>query len=81
MDLREQYKKEKDYDCYAYRQDYAGAKMYQDGYSDEYVEWLESKVNVTLGSVSKCQHTWKPLSNVGEVMLICTKCKRPKGYC
>ena len=28
-----------------------------------------------------CQHKWKPLSNSGEVMLICTKCDKAKGYC
>jgi hypothetical protein len=45
MDLRKEFEKEKGYDCYAYRQDYAGAHQYQDGFSDDYVEWLESKVN------------------------------------
>ena len=44
MNLREQFKKEMDYDCYAYRQDYAGAHQYQDGFNDEYVEQLEDKI-------------------------------------
>ena len=53
MDLRKQFEEEKGHDCYAYRQDYAGSHQYQDGFSDDYVEWLESKVNnVVLDDVS-----------------------------
>jgi hypothetical protein len=44
MDLRKEYKEETKYDCVAYTQDYAGARPYQDGFTDEYVEWLENKV-------------------------------------
>jgi hypothetical protein len=55
MNLREEFEKEKGYDCYAYSQDYAGAEQYKDGFNDEYVEWLESKVNnVALYDVSVC---------------------------
>ena len=45
MDLRKEFEKEKGHDCYAYLQKYAGANKEQDGFNDEYVEWLESKVN------------------------------------
>ena len=45
MDLQKEFEKEKGYDCFVYRQDYAGAHQYKDGFSDDYVEWLESKVN------------------------------------
>lgn len=50
MDLRERFKKEKGYDCYAYRQDYAGSNEYKDGFNDDYVKWLEEQVknNVAL---------------------------------
>ena len=53
MDLRKEFEKERGHDCYAYLQKYAGANKEQDGFNDEYVEWLESKVNsVVLGDVS-----------------------------
>lgn len=55
MDLRKEFEKEKGHDCYAYLQKYAGANKEQDGFNDEYVEWLESKVNnVVLDDVIKC---------------------------
>jgi len=54
MDLRKEFEKEKGHDCYAYLQKYAGANKEQDGFNDEYVEWLESKVNnIVLDDVSK----------------------------
>ena len=54
MELREKYEKENGHNVYAYRQDYAGARPYQDGFNDEYVEWLESKVkNLSLCAVSQ----------------------------
>lgn len=54
MELREEYEKENGHNVYAYRQDYAGARPYQDGFNDEYVEWLESKVkNLSLCAVSQ----------------------------
>jgi predicted aminopeptidase len=54
MDLRKEFEKETGCDCYAYTQEYAGAKTYRDGFNDNYVEWLESKVNNgVLSDVSK----------------------------
>ena len=44
MDLREEFKKENGYGVMAVRQDYAGQRPYEDGFCDEYVEWLEAKV-------------------------------------
>ena len=56
MDLQKEFEKEKGYDCFVYRQDYAGAHQYKDGFSDDYVEWLESKVNnVVLDDVICCE--------------------------
>ena len=56
MDLQKEFEKEKGYDCFVYRQDYAGAHQYKDGFSDDYVEWLESQVNnVVSDDVIKCQ--------------------------
>ena len=31
--------------------------------------------------VSNCRHNFKPLTTVGEVYLVCTKCNGHKGYC
>ena len=54
MELREKFEKENGHNVYAYRQDYAGARPYQDGFNDEYVEWLENKVqNLSLCAVSQ----------------------------
>lgn len=54
MDLREKFKKEKGYGVMAVRQDYAGQRPYEDGFCDEYVEWLESKVkNLSISIVSQ----------------------------
>lgn len=54
MELREKYEKENGHNVYVYRQDYPGARPYQDGFNDEYVEWLESKVkNLSLCAVSQ----------------------------
>lgn len=54
MDLREEFKKEKGYGVMAVRQDYAGQRPYEDGFCDEYVEWLEAKVKkLSLHNVSQ----------------------------
>lgn len=55
MEQREIFKEEHGFDCYAYRQDYAGAHQYQDGFNDEYVEWLEMKIS----KLSLCDKTQK----------------------
>ena len=47
MELREQFEDEKGYNCYAYRQDYAGGHQYEDGFNDDYVQWLEHKLAST----------------------------------
>lgn len=44
MELREKFEKETGDSVMAYRQDYSGQTPYEDGFSDEYVEWLESKI-------------------------------------
>ena len=44
INLREEFKKENGYGVMAFRQDYSGQKPYEDGFCDEYVEWLEAKV-------------------------------------
>jgi len=46
MELREKFEKEKGHNVYAYRQEYAGANVEEDGFNDGYVEWLESKVKI-----------------------------------
>ena len=54
MDLREKFKKEKGYGVMAVRQDYAGQRPYEDGFCDDYVEWLEDKVkNLSISIVSQ----------------------------
>lgn len=54
MDLREKFKKEKGFGVMAVRQDYAGQRPYEDGFCDEYVEWLEAKVkNLSISIVSQ----------------------------
>ncbi len=54
MDLREKFKKENGYGVMAVRQDYAGQTPYEDGFCDEYVEWLEAKVkNLSISIVSQ----------------------------
>jgi hypothetical protein len=54
MDLREKFKKEKGYGVMAVRQDYSGQRPYEDGFCDDYVEWLESKVkNLSISIVSQ----------------------------
>ena len=66
MDLREEFKKENGYGVMAVRQDYAGQRPYEDGFCDEYVEWLEAKVkklslhNVSGSSLTEAPNT--PLS-------------------
>ena len=68
MDLREEFKKENGYGVMAVRQDYAGQRPYEDGFCDEYVEWLEAKVeklslhNVSnrysIEDIEKCVENW-----------------------
>lgn len=54
MDLREKFKKEKGYGVMAVRQDYAGQRPYEDGFCDDYVEWLEAKFkNLSISIVSQ----------------------------
>jgi len=45
MKLREEFEKENGFGVMAVRQDYAGQTPYEDGFCDEYVEWLEDKLN------------------------------------
>ena len=53
MEIREEFKKENGYGVMAVRQNYAGQRPYEDGFCDEYVEWLEAKVKkLGLHSVS-----------------------------
>lgn len=75
MELREMFEKENGYNVYAYRQEYAGAKPYQDGFNDEYVEWLESKVkNISLCAISQQSELLnvflKNAENKGNIILI-----------
>ena len=54
MDLKQKFKKDKGFDVYAYRQEYAGARVNKDGFNDSYVEWLENKVKIlSLSGVSQ----------------------------
>ena len=54
MELREKFEEEKGFNVYAYRQEYAGASVEKDGFNDDYVEWLESKVKIfSLSGVSQ----------------------------
>ena len=56
-DLRKEYGE----DVYSYRQEYAGAKMEKDGYSDEYVHFLEQKLTSDNIDYAKCKQCdfWK----------------------
>lgn len=49
--LREQFEKENGYDVFAYRQDYGGQPKYKDGFSDDYVKWLEVKCEKLMDEV------------------------------
>lgn len=54
MDLKQKFEEDKGFDVYAYRQEYAGASVNKDGFNDDYVEWLESKVKIlSLSGVSQ----------------------------
>ena len=46
MNLRKLFEEENGYSAMAVRQDYAGQTPYEDGFCDEYVEWLEKRNNV-----------------------------------
>lgn len=75
MELREKFEKENRYNVYAYRQDYAGQRPYQNGFNDEYVEWLESKFkNLSLCAVSQRSELLKAFlkdaDNKGNIVLI-----------
>jgi len=50
MDLKQKFEEDKGFDVYAYRQEYAGASVNKDGFNDDYVEWLESKVKILSSS-------------------------------
>jgi len=78
MELREKFEKEKGHNVYAYRQEYAGAKVEEDGFNDDYVEWLESKVKIfSLSSVSSCYAVFDEEDNI--VQLYQTEDKANKG--
>lgn len=63
-DIRKEYGE----DIYAYRQEYAGARMEKDGYSDEYVHFLEQKLTSYSSDYTKCL-------NCGEkIKQYCEKC-------
>lgn len=86
MDLREEFKKENGYGVMAVRQDYAGQRPYEDGFCDEYVEWLEAKVkklslhNVVGQSEQLCQHEWIDARNeVVKSGYVCLKCNNVKA--
>lgn len=75
MELREKFKKETECSVMAYRQDYGGQTPYEDGFCDEYVEWLESKVkNLSLCAVSQRSELLKAFikdaDNKGNIVLI-----------
>ncbi len=75
MELREKFKKETGDSVMAYRQDYGGQTPYEDGFNDEYVEWLESKVkNLSLCAVSQRSELLKAFlkdaDNKGNIVLI-----------
>lgn len=75
MELREKYKKETGYSVMAVRQDYAGQRPYEDGFCDEYVEWLESKVKIfSLSGVSQRSELLKAFikdaDNKGNILLL-----------
>ena len=75
MDLRKEFEKEKEHDCYAYLQKYAGANREQDGFNDEYVEWLESKVNnIVLDDVLKCDLCGEEITDTNIGMPDCLSC-------
>ncbi len=75
MELREKFKKETECSVMAYRQDYGGQRPYEDGFCDEYVKWLESKVkNLSLCAVSQRSELLKAFikdaDNKGNIILI-----------
>tara|TARA_R110002012_G_scaffold185773_1_gene352358 strand:+ start:187 stop:354 length:168 start_codon:yes stop_codon:yes gene_type:complete len=43
-ELREEFKKQNKGSVMAFRQDYSAQRPYEDGFSDEYVEWLEENL-------------------------------------
>ncbi len=75
MELRKKFEEEKGYNVYAYRQEYAGASVEEDGFNDDYVEWLESKVKIlSLSGVSQRSELLKAFikdaDNKGNIVLI-----------
>jgi len=75
-DIRKEYGE----DIYAYRQEFAGARMEKDGYSDEYVHFLEQKLTSDNSEYKQCGHNGKWIvlkSNTNE--LFCVKCNRVVG--
>ena len=50
---RELYKEETGKDCYAYIQKFAGDSWHKDGFSDEYISWLEAKIDELAKRINK----------------------------
>lgn len=74
MNLREEFEKETKDQLYYWFQQYAGASMEEHGFSEEYVEWLESKVkNLSITDVV----------GASAEQLKCSGCKKPlhDGLC
>jgi len=71
MDLREKFKKEKGFSVMAIRQDYADQSPYEDGFCDEYVEWLESKVMPRADLRFILKHKTKDIEIEMPVLSIC----------
>ena len=74
MDLREEFKKENGYGVMAVRQDYAGQRPYEDGFCDEYVEWLEAKVKkLSLHNVSQQRELFDAILDFTEDLPMCSE--------
>ena len=58
----ENLRKEHGEDVFAYRQEFAGARMEKDGYSDEYVHFLEQKLTSENSDYAKCKHCGKKIT-------------------
>ncbi len=86
MELRKKFEEEKGFNVYAYRQEYAGASVEKDGFNDDYVEWLESKVKIfSLSGVSQRSELLKAfLKNAddkGNIVLIESEQKTIEDFC